>query len=130
MKGLTLNLGVRWSYESPFNTKYGQQSQFDPAAKDPISGLTGAIVHSKGLLAKRDLNNFAPRVGLAWNFHPKFVFRSSFGIVHQDIFATGTNILFQEYQATASIQSPVGDPRHVFRLSDGPPALSVAAEAT
>ena len=27
---LTLNLGMRWSYESPFGTKYGQQSQFDP----------------------------------------------------------------------------------------------------
>src|SRR5262249_28590282 len=27
---LTLNLGLRWQYETPYNTKYGQQSQFDP----------------------------------------------------------------------------------------------------
>ena len=27
---LTLNFGIRWGYESPFQTKYGQQSQFDP----------------------------------------------------------------------------------------------------
>src|SRR5207253_1711432 len=42
---LTLNLGLRWQYESPFNTKYGQQSQFSPTAIDPSSGLTGAILH-------------------------------------------------------------------------------------
>jgi hypothetical protein len=124
VRKLTLNLGVRWSYESPFQTKYGQQAQFDPAVKDPISGLMGTIVHRPGPLASRDLNNFAPRVGLAWNFHPKLVFRSSFGIVHQDIFATGANIMFQEYLATANIQSPVGDPRHVFRLSEGPPKFT------
>jgi outer membrane receptor protein involved in Fe transport len=27
---LTFNLGVRWSYESPFQTANGKQSQFDP----------------------------------------------------------------------------------------------------
>lgn len=117
---LTLNLGVRYSYESPYSTKYGQQSQFDPTARDPITGRPGAILHGKGALAKRDLNNFAPRVGLAWNFRPSMVFRGSFGIVHQDLFAAERNILFQEYLATANVQAPVGDPRHVFRLSQGP----------
>jgi len=120
---LTLNLGVRYSYESPFQTKYGQQSQFDPTARDPITGLAGAIVHTPGPLAKKDLNNFAPRLGLAWNFRPKYVFRASFGMVHQDIFATDRNSMFQEYLATANIQAPVGDPRHVFRLSQGPPSF-------
>ena len=32
---LTLNLGLRWQYETPYSTKYGQQSQFSPAATDP-----------------------------------------------------------------------------------------------
>jgi len=124
LKGVTINLGVRWSFETPFQTKYGQQSQFDPTVRDPISGLMGAIVHTKGPLAKKDLNNFAPRIGLAWNFHPRAVFRGSYGIVHQDIFATGANIMFQEYLANATIQSPVNDPRHVFRLSQGPPSFT------
>lgn len=124
MKKLTLNLGLRWSYETPFQTKYGQQSQFDPTAKDPISGLTGAIIHPNGPLAKKDLNNFAPRIGLAYNFHPKMVFRASFGIIHQDIFATSNNINYNEYLATATFQSPTGDPRTVFRLSQGPPSFA------
>src|SRR5207253_1670598 len=121
MKGLTLNFGVRWSYETPFQTKYGQQSQFDPSVKDPISGLQGAIVHNPGALAGKDWNNFAPRLGLAWSLHPKWVFRSAFGVVHQDVFSIGTSIMFQEYLATASIAAPTGDPSHVFRLSQGPP---------
>jgi hypothetical protein len=41
----TINYGVRWSYETPYQTKYGQQSQFDPTVKDPITGRLGAIVH-------------------------------------------------------------------------------------
>jgi hypothetical protein len=117
---ITLNLGMRWSYESPFNTKYGFQSQFDPNATDPISGLRGAITHPKGALAKRDLNNFQPRLGLAWQMRPNLVFRGSFGLITQDLMTNGLNQNFEEYFATASIQAPVGDPRAVFKLSQGP----------
>ena len=77
---LSLNLGLRYSYETPFQTKYGQDSQFDPTAKDPVTGMTGAIVHQPGPLARPDRNNFAPRLGLAWNFRSKWVFRRSFGV--------------------------------------------------
>ena len=129
LRNLTINMGLRWSYESPFQTKYGRQAQFDPAVKDPISGLMGAITHPKGPLAKRDLNNFAPRLGLAWNFRPKVVFRASLGLIHQDIFAQATSIMFNEYLATATIQAPVGDPRHVFKLSDGPPSIQFRQQA-
>jgi len=120
---LTLNLGLRWSYESPFQTKYGQNSQFDPSVRDPISGRMGAIVHRPGPLSKKDLNNFQPRVGLAWNFSPKAVFRSNFGISTADLFVNTLNVGFEEYFATANIQAPVGDPRHAFRLSQGPPSF-------
>jgi hypothetical protein len=121
VRNVTLELGLRWTFESPYQTKYGQQSQFDPTAKDPLTGLPGAIVHGGGALAKNDLNNFEPRLGLAWTFRPKFVFRSSFGITHSDLFTNGLNQNFEEYQATASLQAPVGDPNYLFRLSEGPP---------
>ncbi|MGH9632718.1 MAG: hypothetical protein ACRD7E_30805, partial [Bryobacteraceae bacterium] len=118
---LTLNLGVRWSYESPFQTKYGFQSQFDPEAIDPISGLPGAITHPKGQLASRDLNNFQPRLGVAWQIRPSLVFRSSWGLITQDLMTNGLSQNFEEYFATAAVQAPPGDPRPVFQLSDGPP---------
>jgi hypothetical protein len=119
-RNLTLEMGLRWSYESPFSTKYGQQSQFDPNVNDPLTGRRGAIVHGKGLLAKRDLNNFQPRLGLAWNFHPKVVFRSSFGMYMVDLFTNGIGQNFEEYIATANVQPLPGDPRPAFTLSQGP----------
>jgi hypothetical protein len=125
---LTLNLGLRWSYESPFHTKYGQNSQFDPSVKDSVSGLMGAIVHRPGPLASGDWNNFAPRLGMAWNFRPGLVFRSSFGMIHQDVFAPSVNIMSEEYLATATVQAPTGDPNYIFRLSDGPPSIKYPSQ--
>ena len=81
----------------------------------------GAITHPKGPLATKDLNNFQPRVGLAWQIKPSLVFRSSFGMITQDLMSYRLNKNFEEYFATASIQAPPGDPRPVFQLSQGPP---------
>ncbi|MBI3210940.1 MAG: TonB-dependent receptor [Candidatus Solibacter usitatus] len=129
MKNLTLNIGLRWSYESPFSTKYGQQSQFDPTAIDPITKLPGAITHKTGQLARKDLNNFQPRLGLAWNFRPNFVFRSSFTLISIDLMTNDLNQNFEEYLASANIQSPTGDPRTAFKLSQGPPAVAFTTNA-
>lgn len=120
---VTLNLGLRYSYESPFSTKNGAQSQFDPDAIDAISGRKGAITHPSGPLAKKDLNNFQPRLGVAWQIRPNLVFRSAFGMITQDLFTSGLNQNFEEYFATASIQAAPGDPRPVFNLSQGPPTV-------
>jgi hypothetical protein len=119
-RNLTLNLGLRWQYESPFSTKYGQQSQFSPAATDPLTGRMGAILHPKGLLAKRDLNNFQPRVGMAWNFHPKAVFRAGFGFYTLDLWTNGLNENFDEYFAAATLQQAPGNPDVAFYLRNGP----------
>ena len=114
---LSLNLGVRWSYSSPFSTKYGQQSQFNPNVVDPVTGLMGAITHPTGVIGKRDLNNFQPRLGLAWNFSPKWVFRASFDVFTVDSPGTGG---FDEYAGTYNILQPTGNPNPVFELSNGP----------
>jgi hypothetical protein len=128
-KNVVLNLGLRWSYESPFSTKYGQQSQFDPNATDPASGLKGAIVHRPGGLYEKDLNNFQPRIGVAWNFRQNLVFRGSFGMISSDLMTNDINQNFEEYVATANIQAPTGDPRTVFTLSKGPPSINFTAAA-
>jgi len=128
-KDITLNLGLRWSYESPFNTKYGQQSQFDPTVKDPLTGLMGAITHPTGPLAKRDLNNFQPRVGLAWRFAKNWSFRGSFGVSTLDLLSNDSNVAFEEYTASANIQQVSGDPRAAFRLSQGPGVIPYKVNA-
>ena len=81
----------------------------------------GAITHPKGAIGKRDLNNFQPRLGLAWNFHPKWVFRSSFGIMTVDSSGQGG---FDEYAGNFNILQPTGDPRHQFQLQNGPGPIS------
>ncbi len=123
IRNLTINLGVRWSYESPFQTVSGKQSQFDPNATDPLTGRKGAIVHTSDALAKKDLNNFQPRLGVAYNFKSKWVFRGNFGLITSDLQTSTLHNNFEEYLATASLQAPPGDPRTVFALSQGPPSF-------
>jgi hypothetical protein len=124
---LTLNLGVRWSYESPFQTKYGQQSQFDPNSTDALTGLPGAIVHTPGALNRSNYKHFQPRVGLAYKLHDNMVFRAGFGITTIDLFSTGSSTgsngysqNFQEYLSNVTVQNAPGNPAPAFYLSQGP----------
>lgn len=126
LPNLSLNLGVRWSYFSPYETKYDQQSQFDPNVVDPVTGRMGAITHPKGAIGKRKWNNFQPRLGLAWSFHPRWVFRASFGMMTVDSAGQGG---FDEYAATYNILQPTGDPRHLFLLQNGPGPLNFTTNA-
>ena len=117
---LTLNMGLRWSHETPFNTKYGQQSQFDPTAIDPLTGMRGAIVHNSSPLAASHYKNFQPRLGLAFKFNDKMVFRGGFGLTTIDLFTAGLDQNFEEYFTGVTLQRPSGDPRTAFNISQGP----------
>jgi hypothetical protein len=125
---LTVNLGLRWQYESPYNTKYGQQSQFNPDVVDPLTGRMGALTHPTGALAKRDWNNFQPRIGLAYNFKPNWVFRGGFAVNTLDLWTNGTLENFDEYLATAVVQPQPGNPDVAFYIRNGPPAFQFDIE--
>jgi hypothetical protein len=129
---LTANLGVRYSNESAFTTKYGLMSQFDPNATDPLTGRPGAIVHPTGGLTGGDHNNFNPRVGLAWHPLQKWVFRGGFGFYTVDIkFPTGRD-QYDEYVGTAVQESNPGDPTPIYQISRGtrPPAPVILQNGT
>jgi hypothetical protein len=119
-KNLTLNLGLRWSTESPFHTAHGQESNFSPTTVDPLTGKMGAIVHPTGGLTERSLHNFQPRIGAAWHPMDKWVFRGGFGINTVDIRFPNALQQFDEYQAQVVQQRAPGDPRPLFQLSQGP----------
>jgi hypothetical protein len=121
-KGLTINLGLRWSYETPYHTKYNQDSEFNPNVIDPISGLMGAETHPAGYLYRSDWKNFQPRVGLAWMLAPKLVFRTSFALMTMDIGLGAGNQSqnFNEYSGTYNITQANGNPSIPFYLSQGP----------
>ncbi|MBI3697436.1 MAG: TonB-dependent receptor [Acidobacteria bacterium] len=117
---LTVNVGVRYSNESPFTTKYRLMSNFDPNATDDLTGRKGAVVHPSGSLNARDNNNFQPRLGVAWHPWHKWVFRGGFGIYTVDVKFPSARIQYDEYTATANQQAPPGDPRPVYQISRGP----------
>jgi hypothetical protein len=81
---LTLNLGVRFEYQTPFKERYNQLAYFDPSATEPITGLKGVLLPtSSSHRYPSDPNrNWAPRVGLAWTFLPNTVFRAGYGLFY------------------------------------------------
>src|SRR5262245_51955323 len=75
---LTLNLGMRYEYNAPLIEKYGRMKTYDLATNDVRPGLADSPLHPK------DLNNFAPRLGLAYRLSGdgKTVLRAGFGVFY------------------------------------------------
>ncbi len=87
---LTLNLGLRWEYGSPYYEQHGYVSNFDPSTQTVLTttpgsaGITGVTpVSASGVygstLVNPDLNDFAPRVGFAYAPSAKTAVRGGFG---------------------------------------------------
>ena len=109
-KRLTLNLGVRWDYWTPYSEKYGRMLNLDlnnyvgnmqvitpgDTRMEDIQGIPPAVLTSwanRGLtwttanqagfpsaLLPNDWNNFAPRLGLGVPAERHFVIRSGYGV--------------------------------------------------
>jgi Carboxypeptidase regulatory-like domain/TonB dependent receptor len=79
---LTLNLGVRWEYQTPYAEKFGQIGYFDFNAIEPTTGQKGTFKEDKpGAYEETPRKkNFSPRLGLAWQVAPKTVVRAGAGI--------------------------------------------------
>jgi Carboxypeptidase regulatory-like domain/TonB-dependent Receptor Plug Domain len=144
---LTLNLGLRWDYFTPYAETRGFQANFIPVGGN---GSTGTYYMSKqgcavprstafntllttsnitlncvsGLtLGNAQATNFAPRVGFAYRITPRLVGRGGYGINYGALGnlgyggTLGTNYPFV-YVTT--INSP--DSQHPILLSNGNPA--------
>jgi hypothetical protein len=106
---LTVNLGLRWDYESPFTERYNRlNAGFCTTCANPA--LTGISV--KGGLtfvntsaspgrfaAPQTYSNFQPRFGLAYQITPKIVARGGFGLIY---FNTQDSPLSQGYSNSTS----------------------------
>jgi hypothetical protein len=82
---LTLNLGARWEYQTPFTERYNQLAYFDPALTDPITGLKGVLnftIAGNRYQSVPNQKNIAPRFGLAYKFLNNTVFRAGYGIFY------------------------------------------------
>jgi len=91
---LTLNLGFRWDYEAPAAERFNRMlTGFAFDQPSPIAGQVRGLTLRGGLAYagtggnerqafNRDLNNYQPRVGVAYRFRDKLVFRGGYGLVY------------------------------------------------
>ena len=86
---LTLNLGVRFDFDVPRTERYNRMNWFDQSIPSPLastpgySNMTGGVIFVRvdGNPRKQydgDYNNFAPRIGLAYQVNSKTVIRAGF----------------------------------------------------
>lgn len=154
---LTINLGLRYEYETPLTERFNRTvGSFDFATPNPVEAqvranyaanpipeiapanfrVTGGLLYAGAANQPRstwrsDRNNFAPRIGLAFQLTPKTVIRTGYGIffdvtgsdrfnVNQAGFSQASNIIpsqdnGQTFTATlanpfpSGIQTPPGN---------------------
>ena len=120
---LTLNLGLRWEYESPLTTANNEYSRVDPTTGTVLFAGKNA---SDTLNLSASKHNFGPRVGFAYSPTQKTVIRSGFGIFYAGIFSDlGGQVLFPGYnveQAFNNLGTGIAQP---FSLSQGMPYVAV-----
>jgi hypothetical protein len=83
---LTLNFDLRWDFNGRFHEKYGHWSTFDTTARNPVTGLAGALIFATGggdsFERKQFYHNFSGALGGAYQLTPKTVARASFGVFY------------------------------------------------
>jgi hypothetical protein len=92
---LTMNLGLRYEFFSTVKERFDSQASFNPftGVLDIPSGSNLSLTptfaallkvnhHASAGLINPDLNNFGPRVGLAYQLTPRLVVRSAYGIFY------------------------------------------------
>jgi Carboxypeptidase regulatory-like domain/TonB dependent receptor len=106
---LTLNLGLRWEYFGPMSEAHnllsnlGQDGNLAMVGTDGVNGLY-----------KRDLHDFSPRVGLAWNALKNTVIRAGYGLYYDYV---PQDLLIANFTTSAGVATnPIG-PQAVLPLS-------------
>jgi hypothetical protein len=120
---LTLNLGLRWEYESPVTSANHEYSRVDPTTGQVLFARLNA---SDTLNLKASKLNFSPRTGFAYSLTPKTVIRSGFGIFYAGIFSDlGGQVLFPGYTVVQTFNNLGTGIAQPFKLSQGLPAVAI-----
>lgn len=132
---LTLNLGLRYEVWTQPIERQNNQANFLPQLNRLIyalnrtpAGLPASAIASVPLdidtrsLLKSDNNNFAPRVGLAWQVSKNTVIRSGFGMFYADSpFIGGSGRLPANPPFFRSVTFPTDQLRPLIQLNTGFP---------
>ena len=144
---LTLNLGLRWDYFTPYAEIEGRQANFIAVGGNGNTGtylmskqgcqvprsasfdalLTGNHIAldcvSELALGEAQKTNFAPRLGFAYRMKPRFVFRGGYGIVYGALATVGYGgTLGTNYPFVFTSTLSSADSQHPILLPNGEPA--------
>jgi hypothetical protein len=115
---LTLNLGVRYEYESPMTIATNIYSRIDPATGQLLAaGLNGV---SRSLNINTPKGNVSPRIGLAYSIDEKTVVRAAFGTFYGTIFQNlGGQLAYPGFDNTITTNNLGTGVAQPFSLSQG-----------
>ena len=125
---LTLNFGVRYELQTRQREKDNRQAFFDYTPGSPTYGTLVQARdggHRARTFSNLDKNNFAPRVGFAWQLDQQTVLRGGFGIFYSGVgyyagnFSGAANL---PYFVRIAINSPTTAANTSLKLSNGFPS--------
>ncbi|MGA8151845.1 MAG: TonB-dependent receptor [Terriglobales bacterium] len=91
---LTLDYGLRYEFQAPFTEASNNASNYDPKTDSML--LAGRGSNSSGLMNSR-WNDFAPRIGFAYQITPKTVLRGGWGLFYSPENDAREDILSKNY---------------------------------
>ena len=120
---LTLNIGLRWEYGSPYYNLGNTVTNFDPKTATMLSAKNSGGVYDKTLI-NPDLNDFAPRVGFAYAVDAKTSIRGGYGVgyIHYTRAGPGDLLAINAPQAISVSVTQTAGQAGFRRMQDGYPA--------
>ncbi|HEY2931271.1 MAG TPA: TonB-dependent receptor [Acidobacteriota bacterium] len=132
---LTLNLGLRYELTSPW---YEQTDRMNMLVIEPGSQFNTIrpAAHCGGswscrALVNTDKNNFAPRIGFAYQIAPRTVLRSGYGVFYGGQGSLGADArMINNFPFNRSVTLQSTPTRPAVRLADGLPAGVLGSTTT
>ncbi len=131
---LTVNLGLRWETNLPPTGLDNRWSDFSPTTPNPAAGgIPGAVIFAgsgPGRQGSRSLADsyfraFGPRVGFAYSYDQKTVFRGSYARSYGPLMAVSGSTHNMGFTLTDSRQNPNNGLQPLFLLNQGFPPYQV-----
>lgn len=114
---VTLNLGLRYEFETKQQVSNNVYSRIDPTSGQLLVAGKNA---SRNLDVKNDLMNLSPRLGVAYSLNDKTVIRSGFAIFHSTFWVdNGAEVTFPGWTTAQTFPSRGVGAAQDFSLSQG-----------
>jgi len=125
-RNLTAFLGLRWDVDNPRTERYNRMSVLDLSVASPINGkvpgynLMGQMTYPQGRLLATQMDNFGPRIGLAYRAPRDMVIRAGYGVFYglPSYDATLSTAFADGFSATTSIISSLNSITPIQTLSN------------